>query len=58
MSAGMETIPLVDLKAQYRGGGPESEGESERMLGGQSFINTAEERAFEEEFAATTNLHD
>jgi dTDP-4-amino-4,6-dideoxygalactose transaminase len=52
MSAGMETIPLVDLKAQYRAIGPEIEAAIGRVLERQSFINAAETRAFEEEFAA------
>ncbi len=52
MSAGMETIPLVDLKAQYRAIGPEIEAAIRRVLERQSFINAAETRAFEEEFAA------
>lgn len=52
MSAGMETIPLVDLKVQYRAIGPEIEAAIARVLERQSFINAAETRAFEEEFAA------
>jgi dTDP-4-amino-4,6-dideoxygalactose transaminase len=52
MNARMETIPLVDLKAQYRAIGPEIEAAIERVLERQSFINAAETRAFEEEFAA------
>ena len=52
MSAAMDTIPLVDLKAQYRAIGPEIEAAIGRVLERQSFINAAETRAFEEEFAA------
>jgi dTDP-3-amino-3,4,6-trideoxy-alpha-D-glucose transaminase len=48
----VETIPLVDLKAQYRAIGPEIEAGIGRVLERQSFINAAETRAFEEEFAA------
>ena len=52
MSAAMDTIPLVDLKAQYRAIGPEIEAAIGRVLQRQSFINAAETKAFEEEFAA------
>jgi len=52
MTAGMDRIPLVDLKAQYRAVGPEIEAAIGRVLARQSFINAAETRAFEEEFAA------
>jgi dTDP-4-amino-4,6-dideoxygalactose transaminase len=52
MTAAMNAIPLVDLKAQYRAIGPEIEGAVARVLERQSFINAAETRAFEEEFAA------
>ena len=52
MTSGMETIPLVDLKAQYRAIGSEIEAAIGRVLERQSFINAAETRAFEEEFAA------
>ena len=48
----MDAIPLVDLKAQYRAIGPEIEAAIARVLERQSFINAAETRAFEEEFAA------
>ena len=48
----MQTIPLVDLKAQYGAIGPEIEAAIARVLERQSFINAAETRAFEEEFAA------
>jgi dTDP-3-amino-3,4,6-trideoxy-alpha-D-glucose transaminase len=48
----MEAIPLVDLKAQYRAIGPEIEAAIGRVLERQAFINAAETRAFEEEFAA------
>jgi dTDP-3-amino-3,4,6-trideoxy-alpha-D-glucose transaminase len=52
MSAAVETIPLVDLKAQYRAIGPEIEAAIGRVLARQSFINAGETRAFEEELAA------
>jgi dTDP-3-amino-3,4,6-trideoxy-alpha-D-glucose transaminase len=52
MTDGMQPIPLVDLKAQYRAIGPEIEAAIARVLERQSFINAAETRAFEEEFAA------
>jgi dTDP-4-amino-4,6-dideoxygalactose transaminase len=52
MSAAMQSIPLVDLKAQYGAIGPEIEAAIARVLERQSFINAAETRAFEEEFAA------
>ena len=52
MSVAMDTIPLVDLKAQYRAIGPEIEAAIGRVLQRQSFINAAETKAFEEEFAA------
>jgi dTDP-4-amino-4,6-dideoxygalactose transaminase len=52
MNAAMDTIPLVDLKAQYRAIGPEIEAAIARVLERQSFINAAETKAFEEEFAA------
>jgi dTDP-3-amino-3,4,6-trideoxy-alpha-D-glucose transaminase len=52
MSAAVEPIPLVDLKAQYRAIGPEVEAAIGRVLARQSFVNGAETRAFEEEFAA------
>ncbi len=52
MTAAMNAIPLVDLKAQYRAIGPEIEAAVARVLERQSFINAAETRAFEEEFAA------
>ena len=48
----MQMIPLVDLKAQYGAIGPEIEAAIARVLERQSFINAAETRAFEEEFAA------
>jgi dTDP-4-amino-4,6-dideoxygalactose transaminase len=52
MSAAVEPIPLVDLKAQYRAIGPEIDAAIARVIERQSFINAAETRAFEEEFAA------
>jgi dTDP-4-amino-4,6-dideoxygalactose transaminase len=52
MTAAMNQIPLVDLKAQYRAIGPDVEAAIMRVLERQSFINAAETRAFEEEFAA------
>ncbi|HSD01395.1 MAG TPA: DegT/DnrJ/EryC1/StrS family aminotransferase [Gaiellales bacterium] len=52
MSGGMQGIPLVDLKAQYRAIGPDIEAAIARVLERQSFINAAETRAFEDEFAA------
>jgi len=52
MTAAMNPIPLVDLKAQYRAIGPEIEVAIAGVLERQSFINAAETRAFEEEFAA------
>jgi dTDP-4-amino-4,6-dideoxygalactose transaminase len=48
----MTAIPLVDLKAQYRAIGPEIEAAIATVLERQSFINAAETRAFEEDFAA------
>jgi dTDP-3-amino-3,4,6-trideoxy-alpha-D-glucose transaminase len=48
----MNPIPLVDLKAQYGAIGSEIEAAIARVLERQSFINAAETRAFEEEFAA------
>jgi dTDP-3-amino-3,4,6-trideoxy-alpha-D-glucose transaminase len=52
MSAAVEPIPLVDLKAQFRAIGPEIEAAIGRVLVRQSFINGAETKAFEAEFAA------
>ena len=52
MTAAMTPIPLVDLKAQYRAIGPEIEAAIAGVLERQSFINSGETRAFEEEFAA------
>jgi dTDP-4-amino-4,6-dideoxygalactose transaminase len=53
MSA-MDTIPLVDLKAQYAAIGPEIDAAIARVLERQSFVNAAETKAFEDEFAAFT----
>ena len=48
----MEPIPLVDLKAQYRAIHGDVEAAIARVLERQAFINGAETRAFEAEFAA------